>query len=128
MKLERSEIRKLISVLIDIQDNLKEGEVYDFKDVKLDSLNINQYDDFKFPEKWAIKAYNEENAKVIYPWLNKTFGHGWMKKEPAHHKLYCCLRGWDPISDDSKDKCTPHLAEGFTEVTVEQFKKYVLKQ
>ena len=74
-------------------------------------------DNFVLPEKWCIKWINEE----VFNACSKYFNKNW----------FYCICSWS-ISDAAnywsyieKDSPTSH---GYTEITLEQFKKYVLKE
>lgn len=122
MKLERKEIKKIADYLNYICDDLiADGEVYDFGGQKLD---IKFSPEFVLPSKWCIRAYNEENAKIIYPWFNKTFKHSWVTTTKSHHGYYGNVENMKPYKKTNTD----YIVDGFTEITIEQFKKYVLNE
>ena len=80
-------------------------------------------EEFVLPEKWCIKS-NEYNYREIYCWLRKH-------KQNCSH--YTNLNDADKTSYihfpvyKGFHQCS-QIIEGYTQITFEQFKKYVLKQ
>jgi hypothetical protein len=80
-------------------------------------------DEFKLPEKWCIKPKDEEEAELIFSF------EGISKHQDSkniihyqHYPPYKILKG------QPQENCTacPLIQFGYTEITIEQFKKYVL--
>jgi hypothetical protein len=117
MKLEKKEIDKIIKTLTDISNSLVEGQYYNFT-----LKDITFKEKVELPHKWAIKAGNQENAKIIYPYLNKQFGHGWGIKTTAHYDLYVHMEG---LGDSNGAPCQPTILAGYEEITLEQFKEFM---
>lgn len=83
-------------------------------------------DEFKLPEKWCIKPKDEEEAELIFSF------EGISKHQDS--KDYCWYQHYPPYNRPDKPKedesylCTaaPFIHLGYYEITIEQFKKYVL--
>ncbi len=74
---------------------------------------LKQKGNFILPEKWCVKL-TEENVKHLEDWRNQG------KNSLSAGKIYGYLHS---------DKIwTPCIKTGYTEITLEQFKKYVLKE
>ena len=79
--------------------------------------------DFELPEKWCIKPKDEEEAELIFSF------EGISKHQDSksiihyqHYPPYKILKG------QPQENCTASrlIRLGYTEITIEQFKKYVL--
>jgi len=97
---------------------------------KLDINDIEHYiepkvevkDDFILPEKWCITS-TLESQKTIFDWLLENTN--WKKSGSLSIGNHYCIegnkcRGWMNYAPDRKT--------GYTEITFDQFKKYVLKE
>lgn len=78
--------------------------------------------EFVLPEKWCVLRDTKEKGEILSEWANKDSGTsshvGWKDGNYIH-------------SDNIDESLTPRSgvkALGYTEITLEQFKKYVLKQ
>jgi len=90
--------------------------------------------EFVLPEKWCIKS-NKDIVSIVASYWDKgcnTVCYSQLIKEDSYINYYwashnlandCPLFGHNPGSNH----CTPSKPEGFTEITFEQFQKYVLK-
>lgn len=75
---------------------------------------------FVLPEKWCIKFKNQRQLDDINKHFNKTWNIGWRSQNPLQYKNSFALNDGTYVSYlDPKPK--------YTEITFEQFKKYVLK-
>ena len=80
-------------------------------------------EEFVLPKKWCIKR-DENNRKVINPWFSRTennkecFSFTSEREYLTSDHVNCS--SWIPTTDTKPD--------GYTEITFEQFKKYVLKE
>lgn len=86
--------------------------------------------EFKLPEKWCIQV-TPENAKVIYNWLDKN-----NQTEMRYSNLFktdiTCMVHYPAINNSPRwihhQEPQGIINIGYTEITFEQFKKYVLKE
>jgi len=81
-------------------------------------------DEFVLPEKWAVKRTKEASSKVN-EWLTKgtTVSYFSCDDEYAHYPNYQTNSGFY-----GGKHIKPSIQEGYTEITFEQFKEYVLKE
>lgn len=68
-------------------------------------------DDFILPEKWCVKTIEINEPAEVYKWRNER---------------YFAANGY--IHNDSKKWWDSCVKPGYTEITLEQFRKYVLKK
>jgi hypothetical protein len=124
MKLEKKQIKKLIDTLTEIHDNLKEDEIYVFKG---DAFSIKE--DFVLPKKYSVKAITSENAKIMYPYINKKYGHGWDTKVPAHYNIYLHINTCIQHARDSSRTSRNLMDDGsYILISPEQYIKYVIEK
>jgi hypothetical protein len=78
-------------------------------------------DEFKLPEKWCIKPKDEEEAELIFSFEGISKHQD--SKSIIHYQHYPPYK-----MSDHPDACTACrlIQFGYTEITIEQFKKYVL--
>ncbi len=81
--------------------------------------DLELYDEFVLPEKWCILR-NKDNHVIINNYLNRLSGFN----GAFDNRYYIYLESSIP-SKYGAPSCIP---EGYTEITFEQFKKYVLKE
>lgn len=88
MIIAKDDIGRLASTLKGIHDSLEDGQSFDFSKNKV--LNVEKYliENSPLPDNWRLRATDEENAKVLYPYFNKKYGHGWSVSTPGHHKIF----------------------------------------
>lgn len=123
MKIKGKHIKDLINTLQNIYDEYG-GHMCD--DILVDISGINKLkiiDNFKLPEKWCIIANNRENAEILYDYQNKVPGKtgGWDIHTTSHYNIYF-------IYDNGQADNSHNKPEDALEITIEQFKKYVLKE
>lgn len=77
--------------------------------------------EFTLPEKWCITT-TAESSKIIQNWRDMTGGSNYRNKEIGviFTSDKGCVQGWMAFATDRKI--------GYTEITFDQFKKYVLKE
>ena len=80
-------------------------------------------EEFILPEKWCIKR-DENNHKVINSWFSRTENN----KECFSFMSECVYLTSDHVNCSSWIHTTDTKPDGYTEITFEQFKKYVLKE
>jgi hypothetical protein len=85
------------------------------------------FEEFVLPEKWLVKAVNEEQDSVLTDYINKIF-HIKVNKGMGKYKHVW----FSNIKLDSHDSYYSYDEkinnENLIEITFDQFKKYVLKQ
>lgn len=78
--------------------------------------------EFVLPEKWCVLRDTKEKDQILSKWANKdsgtSFHGGWGDRNYIHS---------DNI-DESRSPRSGRKTPGYTEITFEEFKKYVLKQ
>lgn len=80
-------------------------------------------DEFILPAKWCVKRDTHEKSLILSEWANKvsdTFAHTSYSEFNFIHSENVDIHSFSPRSSEKQ--------EGFTEITFEQFKKYVLNQ
>lgn len=77
---------------------------------------------FKLPEKWAV-GRTTENFSVINKWANDNKLPG----EETYYAKCSFVHSEDLKSHPRFKRVCNHVKEGYTEITFEQFKKYVLQ-
>jgi len=79
-------------------------------------------DEFVLPAKWCVKRDTREKSLILSEWANKVSNtdrhEGYSDKNFIHSENVCSYSS-SPRSDGKQ--------KGFTEITFEQFKKYILK-
>ena len=84
-------------------------------------------DNFVLPEKWCIKV-NSENQEIVGNWFLTVFDR---HKDIDNHKGYLETYYSYPVIKGDRDVIAVSqytIPNGYTEITLEQFKKYVLKE
>lgn len=99
------------------QQNLENIEVKDAEHVKSEELT-------ELPEMWCIKA-NDNNIKVLYDFASTRTGS--ICTSITANYYYCFLTS-SRENEFSYLKETLHFDNEYTEITTEQFKKWVLKE
>lgn len=92
-------------------------------------ITLKEWDDivnpkeFVLPEKWCIKWGSLENFKIIQGYLNNKYPRKdpWLFVSPHHANAYVTY------NNDYWGSCNT-ISRGYTEITFEEFKKFVLKQ
>jgi hypothetical protein len=93
---------------------------------------MKQEKEFVLPKKWAVKRdeyttrvinqyFNSLNKSYKYRWQPSGTNYDYIHSEPVHFKSNCCPH----ITSFAGERS---LKEGFTVITFEQFKKYVMKE
>lgn len=76
------------------------------------------------PNRWMIKASNDEEAKIIQPYANeKSIEGGW-----SEWSVRDCKQYYLGIEDDLYYGGTVNGYNGFTTITIEEFQTLVLNQ
>lgn len=91
----------------------------------IDKLAPVQIEEFVLPEKWCVRGNNQKEYDLISKYVRKNGGSHYTKKEnfPLAHIPYFTGNTYET----SNFKESP-ISRGYTEITFEQFKKYVLSQ
>ena len=79
-------------------------------------------DEFILPAKWCVKRDTHEKSLILSEWANKdsnTDGHEGYSEFNFIHSENVDIHSFSPRSEGKQ--------KGFTEITFEQFKKYILK-
>lgn len=86
---------------------------------------IEEKEEFVLPEKWYVIGNNQEEYDLISKYVRKNGGSHYTKKEnhPLEHIPYFIGKTYET----SNFKTSP-INRGYTEITFEQFKKYVLNK
>lgn len=115
------------SVLTNVEDQHKNSynrtvyEEWD-KNIFLEACDI-KIDDFVLPEKWCIVT-TDENIVVVKKWLQDVKDYDIYNNDWSIGNIYCIegkhVDGWMYFAKEKKT--------GYTEITYEQFCKYILKQ
>lgn len=78
-------------------------------------------DEFVLPEKWCIKR-TAKNYDIITNYMNKTYGTHYIEGNIGFPFIH-----FEPIIK-SENRSHNRMYKGFTEITFDQFKKYVMKK
>ena len=109
MKIHRNDIDKVIRILQEFKQDLTGGEyyIYKYKNLKKESFII--------PEKFGVKAINEANANIIYPYTEYYTKQGFNPSTKNHWDIYCVCEFKDGIlkitgNDSQADKKMPIIS------------------
>ncbi len=83
MKIKSNDIDRVIEILQEFKGELKDQEYFEFKNKNLIK------ESFIIPEKFGVKAENEKNAEIIYPYTEKKFKQSYNISTTAHWEIYC---------------------------------------
>jgi len=113
MKLRKQDIDKLIDILQNKKKELEsEQDNYIFE-----FIGAKERDEFVLPEKWAIKQNKEEINNYFNKLQNKHFYESIDDNQYFHNPPYA-----------AHYRLNRSILESYTEITFEQFKKYVLNE
>ena len=83
-------------------------------------------EDFALPEKWVIKRCNKSEP-ILNEWLHKN-----KSRYPDYNKLWVINNNYNGYFHNYPTRSGAHstesITQGFTEITFNQFKQYVLKE
>lgn len=122
MKISKENIKNLILTLTKIHDSLSDGECFDIQNELTDSIKEKE-GDFILPDKWSLKAYNEDYAKIIYPYINKKYNHGWSVTDKAHYRIYLNFDNTLNYADTGMS-----AKQDYLEISPEDYIKHVIEK
>ncbi len=82
-------------------------------------------DNYILPEKWCIRWKNKENYEVINEYLNNLRNISWVYEDDETHAN--AVVTYNNVYFNEVRKFTP-IPQDHTEISFEQFCKYVLKE
>lgn len=119
LRLATSEEKQWLNVCI-AEGNFVEKD-YALRGYDMYGKALKSEKEFVLPEKWCVKVASE-NADVLT---------NWVKSRPNFDKDYLPIKDWVTVTnngDNSYQKWIQSLPDNFSEITFEQFKKYVLNK
>lgn len=92
---------------------------------------VKKSSEFVLPEKWAIKTNNDENGRIIGEWFDRQSGGSCYTNSCLglyYHSHNYPEQNILKKGDLSRSFADDNVRNDYTEITFEQFQKYVLKE